>query len=135
MGSAASYVVLDTHAWLWWTSAERKLSRSARAAIDGAETIGVSSMSCFEVAMLAERGRLELDEAVQRWVDRALSLDRVREVAVDGRIAVNAALLERAGFHMDPFDMVVYATAEALDARLVTKDRRIRDFDPVRTVW
>jgi PIN domain nuclease of toxin-antitoxin system len=135
VGSRPAVVVLDTHAWLWWAAAEQELSEVARSTIAGADSVGVSSISGWEVVMLAARRRIEMDEPPEVWVRRALALERVAEIPVDAEIAMQAARLEREGFHRDPVDMIVYATARLLDAPLVTKDRRIRAFEGAVTVW
>ena len=44
-------IVLDTHVWLWWVSAPDKLSAKALRAIEGADSLGVSAMTCWEVSM------------------------------------------------------------------------------------
>lgn len=85
--------------------------------------------------MLAQRGRVEIGEAPEDWVRRALALEKVTEVPLDARIAVAAARLELESFHRDPFDMLIYATARILGAPVVTKDRRIRRFDRDLTIW
>jgi PIN domain nuclease of toxin-antitoxin system len=38
-------------------------------------------------------------------------------------------------FPSDPADRLIYATAQAARARLVTRDTAIRAFDPELTVW
>ncbi|MEX0674728.1 MAG: type II toxin-antitoxin system VapC family toxin [Gaiellaceae bacterium] len=128
-------MVLDTHAWVWWTESPRKLSRSARDTIAGAERIGVATISCFEFVVLAERGRITVDRDSAEWARQALAQDRVEELSLTADIAVAAALLERKGFHGDPGDRIIYATARAHDAPLVTKDARLLRFDPQRTLW
>ncbi|MGI8785522.1 MAG: PIN domain-containing protein, partial [Acidobacteriota bacterium] len=55
-------IVLDTHVWIWWLSASSDLSASARKAIDRArldKAILISSISVWEVALLAQRKRLQ----------------------------------------------------------------------------
>lgn len=127
-------IVLDTHAWLWWVSSPNKLSERARQAIDGSGRIAVSTLSCWEIAMLAERGRIELDRPPAHWVRSALRADeRTVAVAPDTETAVRSATLE--GFHGDPADRFIYSTAITLGASLVTRDKRIRAFDRRRTVW
>lgn len=126
-------IVLDTHVWLWWQSVSGLLSRRAREAIDRADRIAVSAASCFELAMLAARGKVSLDRDVRAWVLQALAHERGQAVSVTPEIAIRAALLERAP--ADPFDRLVYATAAELDVPLVTKDRALRAFDPRRTIW
>ena len=64
-------IVLDTHVWLWWISNPENLSISAGQAIDQAVTekgIIISSISTWEVALLVDKGRLELSIDLRDWV-------------------------------------------------------------------
>lgn len=129
-------IVLDTHAWLWWTAAPDRLSAVAASAIAQADRIVISTVSCWEVAMLSERRRITLDRPVGQWVRAALRADeRTAAVGPDENVAVAAALLGSAGFHGDPADRFIYATTTALDAMIITRDEAIRRFDPKRAVW
>jgi PIN domain nuclease of toxin-antitoxin system len=128
-------IVLDTHAWLWWVADPKKLSRPAQDAIDHAEQLGVATISCWEIAMLVEASRIELDRAVGSWIEQALGDARTQSLPLTSTIAVRAALLGRDGFTGDPADRVIYATARNAGARLVTRDRSLRAFDPRGTIW
>jgi PIN domain nuclease of toxin-antitoxin system len=128
-------IVLDTHAWLWWMAEPGKLSPVAREAIDREEQIGVSTMSCWEVAMLAEAGRIQLDRPVGAWVKQALADSRTQPLPLTSTVAVAAALLGREGFNGDPADRIIYSTARGTGARLITCDRLLRSFDPRGTIW
>lgn len=127
-------ILLDTHAWLWWADAPQRLSSAAREAIAGAERIGVSTLSAFELAMLVVRGRISLDRDVAGWVRRALARERVVPVAPSAEVSVAAAQLGD-DFPRDPIDRLVYTTARAAGAQLITRDRAIRAFDARMTVW
>ena len=127
-------IVLDTHAWLWHVAATERLSARARAAVEEADQLGVCAISCWEVAMLERRGRIALDRDVRDWIGRALSVDRVLPLALSPEIAVDAALMPDE-FPGDPADRIVYATARAHGARLVTKDAALRRYDARTTVW
>jgi PIN domain nuclease of toxin-antitoxin system len=130
-----SQLVLDTHVWLWLATSPQKLSSAAREAIEASDALTVSTISCWEIATLAEASRIELDRPVEEWVRQALAGTRTTALAVDSEMAVGAALLARDGFHGDPADRIIYATAVAGRAKLVSKDRRMREFDPRRVVW
>ena len=125
-------IVLDTHAWLWWVDAPRRLSRAAARAIERADRIGISTATVFEVADLVERRRIELDVPPRRWLREALSRRGVEPLPMTAEVALDAAQLR---FAVDPFDRIIYATARAEDAQLVTRDERMRAFDPELTVW
>lgn len=126
-------IVLDTHAWLWWVAEPGKLSSTAAAAIDGAERLGICSISCWEVAMLSERGRIQLDRAVARWVEQALTHPRVVSLPLTPAIAVRAGSLSDV-FPGDPADRIIYATAIENGADLLSRDTAIGRFDPRRTI-
>ena len=125
-------IVLDTHVWLWWLVAPRRLSRAASQTIDRAAQIGVSAISVFELADLVERGRIKIDTRVRAWTREAFAVERVQPLPVTPDVAIDAAQLR---FASDPFDRIIYATARAEDALLVTRDERLHAFDPERTVW
>ncbi len=128
-------IVLDTHAWLWWVDNPERLSDAARQAIRSADQVGVSTFSCWEVARLVERGRLELDRELRVWVRQALAHDQAEEVAITAEIAIRAAQLDRDRFPDDPADRIIYATAEILGSPLITRDKRIAEFDSARAIW
>jgi PIN domain nuclease of toxin-antitoxin system len=127
-------IVLDTHAWIWWTTAPAKLSRKARQAIEGADRLGVSPISCLEVATLARRGRIALDRDADAWVEQALAQESIELIPLTPQIAVSAGGLED-GFPGDPADRLIYAAALSAGADLVTKDAALRRFDSSRTIW
>jgi PIN domain nuclease of toxin-antitoxin system len=128
-------IVLDTHAWLWWVAEPGRLSPAARRAIDDADAIGVCTMSAWEVAMLVQRGRISLDREVATWVRQALARERIEVLPPSADVAVAAGLLDRERFPGDPVDRLIYATARANRAALVTRDERIRGFDDRVVVW
>jgi len=125
-------IILDTHAWLWWLAAPNKLSRKAVRAIERADRIGVSAASVYELTHLVERQRLRLDVPIRSWVRDALSGIGIEPLTIDAEIALDAAQLHLVG---DPFDRIIYATALARDARLVTRDQRLRSWDADRAIW
>lgn len=127
-------ILLDTHAWLWWVAARERLSARAREAIAGAGSVGVSPLSCWEVGMLAQRGRIALARPAADWMRQALALPGTRVVEPGPQAAIAAAELPEE-FPRDPVDRLLYASAVAAGAPLVTKDRRLRAFDPYRTLW
>ncbi len=80
-------IVLDTHAWVWWTHDPDRLTESQQAEIarNEGDSIGVSAMSCWEVAKLAEYRRLALPLALSDWFDAALTVSGPYPAAVDSR--------------------------------------------------
>ncbi len=128
-------IVLDTHAWLWWLAAPERLSDTARDAIDQAPSIGVSTLSAWEIATLVARGRVSLDRDVSLWVRQGIAEDRVEALAPSAEVAVAAGLLDGRSFPGDPVDRLIYATARSVAATLITRDEAIRAFDSTSTLW
>lgn len=131
-------IVLDTHVLVWWVTGQAsELSRKARTAIDkeaaGGEIL-VSSISAWEIAMLVERGRLQLTMDVEQWLDIVTEIEAVRFVPVNNRIAVKSVALP-GEFHKDPADRLIVATARDAAAPLVTADEKILQYPHVVTIW
>ena len=68
-------ILLDTHIWVWWIHGSDNLTPEQVAVIEENESgiIGVSAISCWEIAKLVERGRLQLDIPVEEWLEQALN--------------------------------------------------------------
>jgi PIN domain nuclease of toxin-antitoxin system len=114
-------IVLDTHIWLWWLTLDDKpLKRSWQDAIAGATSIGVSAISCFEVAWLVHRGRVEIPLALDMWFEAALAGSGVTLLPITPPVAQLAVELPE--HHRDPFDRLIIATAIINDARLISAD-------------
>jgi len=127
-------IVLDTHAWLWWVSEPSRLGKAATKKLETAKRIGVSAISCLEVATAVATGRISLDRSPLDWMQQALALPRVELLSLTPSIAVEATQLG-GGFHGDPADRVIVATAMLESAALVTRDDRIRRYPGVTTAW
>lgn len=126
-------IVLDTHAWLWWLGGMARLGRMAARRIEDADAVGVPAICCLEVAAAVHRGRVSLDRGVLEWLDVALATPRVTLLPLTPRVAVRASSL--AGFHGDPADRLIVATALEAGSALVTRDGTIRRSKLVETVW
>lgn len=126
-------IVLDTHAWLWWAADRAKLSSRARQRITREREAAISAISAWEITMLVRKGRLELRGDTRTALATLLGIPNLRVVPVSADIAAEAGLLE--GFHGDPGDRLIVATALSLRAALVTKDAQIRAAKVVDVVW
>ncbi len=128
-------IVLDTHAWLWFTSSPGALPPPARAAIDASDRIGVPAPAVFEITNLSERGRIDVGRPITDWVRLALGRARVESLEVTTDVALAAGRLPRGEFPGDPIDRLIYATARVYGTTLVTRDGPIRRYDPRGTIW
>jgi PIN domain nuclease of toxin-antitoxin system len=123
-------ILLDTHIALWLDSGER-LRPSTRALIDNCwqngGTILLSAVSVWEIALLVDTGRIELDVPVDNWVQRFIERPGIEVVPLGCRAACRAYQLHHLE-HRDPADRLLIATAIEHACPLVTYDERINRF-------
>lgn len=123
-------LLLDTHVLIWLAEGLAELGASARELVDDAAAahgVAVSAISFWEVAMLAQRGRLSLSQPVGVWRERVVSAPGVVEAAIDGSVAIESVQLP-GDLHADPADRLIVATARVHGWRLATRDRRLLDY-------
>jgi PIN domain nuclease of toxin-antitoxin system len=119
-------ILLDTHVWRWWVGGSPQITQRHKAAIAaaGPNGLGVSVISCWEVAKAVECGTLMLSEPVDKWMDDAVRFLDVVLLPLTPRIAVESAQLPRP-FHRDPGDQIIVATSRVLGLPLLTEDAKI----------
>lgn len=130
-------LLLDTHVLLWWLLDSGQLSAAQVQALERAEAssepVGLASISLWEVAKLAERGRIELRQAADGFFEDLENHPGVSILPLTGRIALESTRLGPS-FHRDPVDQILAATARVHGLRLVTTDERIRQSRVVTVV-
>jgi PIN domain nuclease of toxin-antitoxin system len=129
--------LLDTHAWVWWVTEDKRLSRPAATAIRRSLTnnsLFLSLISVWEVAKKVEKGQLILDRPVEQWLDQAVASRGLGLWELTRPILVESCNLPPP-FHGDPADQIIVATARRHGAAIVTRDERIRSYSHVRSLW
>lgn len=54
-------IVLDTHIWIWFILQEfERFPSNWRDIIENADRVAISPVSCYEVALAQQKGRLQL---------------------------------------------------------------------------
>jgi len=124
-------LLLDTHIALWLDSGDDRLRASTRALIDDCwqdgGTILLSAVTAWEIALLVDTGRIDLDIPVEAWIDRFLGRPGIEAVPLSHRAACRSYQLHHLE-HRDPADRLLIATAIELACPLVTYDERIARF-------
>lgn len=129
-------VLLDTHVWVWWLTGAARLSDTERTAIDGLASDGdvrLSAISLWEAQMLHARGRLDLPVPFPEWLRRATDPRMLSLLPLDVGVVLALNGLP-AGFHGDPADRLIVATARAHRLSLATHDAVIRRSRAAR-IW
>jgi PIN domain nuclease of toxin-antitoxin system len=110
--------VFDTHVWLRASAGDPQLK-----ALQNFRGVAiVSAISVWEAAMLASKGRLDMQPDVDRWMSANLR-SPVRLEPLHPEISLESCRLE--DFHGDPADRLIVASAIVLGAPLITADRQI----------
>ncbi len=130
-------VLADTHAILWYLTADPRISREATNALDAATASGspvfISAITMVEIQYLVEKGRLSPDD--QRALIAAVDdlQNPARLVPVDRAIVDALAQVSRDEVPDMP-DRIIAATAVSLGVPLLSRDRKSRA-SQVQTIW
>ncbi len=121
-------ILLDTHIWIWLVNGSIELTPRLRRIIDAAvhKGLGVSVISCWEVANLVRLGRLDIKMDPMEWIDQALRYPGIQLIELTPEIAVESTLLR--DFHKDPADRFLVATANRHQIPILTVDKRIVEY-------
>ncbi len=114
-------VVLDTHIWLWYVNENfDQIPTQWLEKIRQSEIVAVSAMSCYEVALAYNKGRLSIYIPVQDWLTDSLAPAGIDLLPLTPEITVRAVNLSP--IHKDPFDRLIIATALEYGAKLASVD-------------
>jgi PIN domain nuclease of toxin-antitoxin system len=126
-------VLLDTHALLWWTLDDPKLSGKARSVLSSFESeVFVSAASAWEIATKVRLGKLPGAEAFVSEFPARMEILGFRELAISIEHGQRAGLLP--GEHKDPFDRMLIAQAQAENLPIVSNEQ-VFDTYRVRRIW
>jgi PIN domain nuclease of toxin-antitoxin system len=114
-------IILDTHIWFWWITQEyQRFPNKWLRLIENAAQVAVSPVSCFEIALAHQRGKLHLPCEAGEWLQQALTPASIDLLPLTADIAARAVALSPV--HKDPFDRLIIATALAHQAQLASVD-------------
>ena len=121
-------LLLDSHAFLWFSIDSPRLSRRAKDAIDAAQEVRLSYASIWEMAIKQAIGRLKLQQEPEGMAERlgvdllGIELPHLRR------------LPQLPSHHGDPFDRMLIAQAIEEGLTLVTADALVQRY-PVAWLW
>ncbi len=127
-------LLLDTHVIVWAASGAEGLDRRAATLLtDARHELWMSSVSAWELAMLSERGRVDLRPDPERWLAAAVAGLAIREAPLTSTIALESRRLSIPT--EDPADRFIAATARVHECALVTADAALRRVPGVRVIF
>ena len=134
MGGRA-VILLDTCAVIWDALDPARLSAQATAVIERNDgELMICDISIWEIAMLIEKGRLQIAAPAAEFIRLALQSRNYYVQEITPEIAELSARLgtERLS---DPADRIIAATSILSNAPLVTADERLRAASALSVVW
>ena len=126
-------LLLDTHTFLWFITADTQLSSTAEKAVRklGNEAF-LSVASVWEIAIKVNLGRLPIPQPLETFIPEQLRLNHITLLPVE-----LSHTFEVAGMplhHRDPFDRIIIAQAQVEDLDLVSADVAFDQY-AVRRLW
>jgi PIN domain nuclease of toxin-antitoxin system len=117
-------LLLDTHIWLWSLTDRNRLShRVIKELGDPENELWLSPISIWELVVLSDKRRINLDQGVDAWIIHKLSAVPLREAPVTYEVARETGKLRLR--HRDPADRFLLATAKVFELTLVTADQNL----------
>lgn len=114
-------ILLDNHIWIWLVDGSfERFPESWLSRFEQADCLGVSPISCYEIAIAQKRGRLSLDCTTETWLQQAFASGSFELFPITPAIALKAANLSP--IHKDPFDRLIISTTLERGAKLASID-------------
>lgn len=120
-------MILDTCALLWLADKHRNLSRDALSRIEEAQSVYISAITCFEIALKCKSGKLLFPVPVKAWLDLVLEHHDISVIDISRDVAQLSAALPP--HHKDPCDRFIIATAITYNLPVVTADENFRKYE------
>ena len=116
-------LLLDTHTLVWVLENNPTLTAAAREAIiDGDNTIYVSAVSVWEISIKKALGKLDAPDTLLDEIER----HRFTPLEITLEHSDRAGKLPP--IHLDPFDRMLIAQAQAEQLTLVTRDADMQKY-------
>lgn len=124
-------VLLDTHAFLWFITADSRLSSPARQVLTtGGNQLLLSVASVWEIAIKVSIGRLPIPLPLDDFIPEQLRINRIELLPVSLEHTFRVARLPL--HHRDPFDRILAAQAMQEGVPLVSADAALDAYPVVR---
>ena len=124
-------LLLDTHTFLWFVNADKKLPKNTSDMIEEDQSVFVSIASFWEITIKNSLGKLDLDiqvtDLMSRCADDGLTILPIKASHLE-------VLKTLPWIHRDPFDRLLISQAISEDLTFVTIDENIKKYD-LKTTW
>jgi PIN domain nuclease of toxin-antitoxin system len=125
-------IIIDTHIWIRWLIPNDPLPQKMIDLVETADSLAVSSISCWEVVLLEKYNRIELPLPVDEWMKEALGGSEIDVLPIDDKIAMLAGQLPY--HHKDPADRLIIATAIINQMKLISLDGNFKLYQEINNL-
>jgi PIN domain nuclease of toxin-antitoxin system len=120
-------ILLDTHIFLWFISADIRLSTDVRDAIrDPDNEVYLSAVSVWEAIVKYQLGKLPLPEPPEIYLPKQRDIHQIVSLALDESSVAQLANLPP--LHGDPFDRMPICQALQNGLTIATVDAAVRAY-------
>ncbi len=128
--------LLDTHALLWVTEEDKRLSNKVRKIVEDTDNRLIISMaSLFEIAIKVKIGKLDLMRPLGT-VYQGILTSSIDVFPIEPSHLLEYQNIPLYADHRDPFDRLIIATAVVEKAKIITVDPKFQYYqDSVDLVW
>jgi PIN domain nuclease of toxin-antitoxin system len=125
--------LLDTHSFLWFVTANPKLSTTAERLIStGKNDLVLSVASTWEIAIKVSIGRLPIPQPLDTFIPEQLRINRIGLLPIELKHTLEVVRLHL--HHRDPFDRLLISQAVLEGLPIVSADSAFDDY-PVERIW
>ena len=128
--------LLDTHTFIWFVEADRRLSRTSLRLIQDPENqIFLSVASVWEMAIKISVGKLRMPLPYRQFVESEIEKNEFILLGISTEHAEAIAHLDYpASGHRDPFDRLLVAQSLCEDLPIISRDNCFRHYH-VEKIW
>lgn len=130
-------LLMDTCTIIWDALEAQKLSDKAISAIEKADehnALIISDISIWEISMLINKKRLEIDSTATIFLNLFLQSRNISVQSISPEIAELSVNFD-SSINNDPADRIIAATSIINNAQLVTSDKNLRTSKLLDTIW
>lgn len=120
-------LLLDTHIFLWFISADLRLPVLFRDAIrEPNNAIYLSVVSFWEIIIKYNLGKLPLPQSPETYIPRQRRIHQIKSLPISEPSLKH--LVSLPDLHRDPFDRILISQALSHNLTIVTFDREIKNY-------
>lgn len=117
-------LLLDTHILLWSLLDPDQITPDVAMELENSNnSLWISSITIWEIIMLAEKKRIILDDEPAAWIRSVIDTYPFSQAAINHEVAIKSRAIKLP--HQDPADRFIAASAIVYNLTLVTADKHL----------